>query len=115
MHRTLSVVVAAVLGISGASYTHGPQVSMRRADVTVDFPSIAPLATEIVTVPLVGTEVGDVVLCNATESLGVTVMLGTCAVLTVDTVSLKAGNFKGDGPVNPPPQTMHVAILRTRY
>lgn len=115
MHRLLGVAAGVVLGASGVSYNAGPHIHMARADVTVDFPSIAPLRTEIVSVPVTGAEVGDTVLCNATASLGDTVMLGTCAVVTDGSVSIKAGNFNGEGPVDPASQAMHVSIFKTRH
>ena len=113
MHRvTAGLLVGAVLGGSGMSINSGPHTHMLRADVSVDFPAISSLTTEIVTVPMPGAEVGDAVLCNASESLGATVMLGTCTVLGADTVSIKAGNFKSSGSVDPPAQTMHLTLLK---
>lgn len=112
MHR---VIIGIMLGITGMSISSGGNTYMVRGDVAVDFPSITQLTTEIATVSFPGAEVGDVVLCNASESLGVTVMLGTCTVLTPDTVSIKAGNFKSTGAVDPPLQTMHVTLFKARY
>lgn len=106
------LITGLILGAAGMSINSGPHTHMLRADVTVDFPSIASLTTEIVTVPMPGAEVGDAVLCNASVSLGATVMLGTCTVLSADTVSIKAGNFKSTGPVDPAPQTMHLTLLK---
>lgn len=114
MHRTLGVVAGVFLGATGVTYTSGQKLTMKRTDVTVDFPSISPLRTAIVSVAVAGAEVGDTVLCNATASLGDTVMLGTCAVLTTDTVSIKAGNFNGEGPVDPVSQVVHVSVFKTR-
>ena len=81
----------------------------------MDFPAIASLATEIVTVAMPGAVVGDAVLCNASESLGDTVMLGTCTVLANDTVSIKAGNFKSTGAVDPPAQVMHFTLFKKAW
>lgn len=106
------LVAGLVLGAAGMSINSGPHLHPLRADVEVDFPAISSLETVIVTVAMPGAEVGDAVLCNASESLGVTVMLGTCTVLTDDTVSIKAGNFKSSGAVDPPAQTMHITVLK---
>lgn len=109
MHR---LVAAVVLGAAGMSISSGPHVHMQRASLAVDFPSIGGLTTEIVTVAMPGAMIGDAVLCNASESLGATVMLGTCTVLANDTVSIKAGNFKSTGPVDPPSQVMHFTLFK---
>jgi len=116
MRRIITGILAgSILGGTGMSINSGPHTHMQRADVAVDFQNIQPLSTEIVTVAMPGAEVGDAVLCNASESLGATVMLGTCTVLGADTVSIKAGNFKGDGPIDPASQTMHLTLFKAGY
>lgn len=106
------IVAGFLLGITGVAISNGTHTHIVREDIAVDFPSIANLTTEIVTVSFPGAEVGDAVVCNASESLGLTVMLGTCTVLTPDTVSIKAGNFKSTGAVDPPSQVMHIAVFK---
>lgn len=112
MHR---LAVGFVLGATGMYFSSGAQTRMVRADATVDFPSIAALTTEIVTVDMPGAEVGDVVLCNASESLGTTALLGTCTVLTPDTVSIKAANLKSTASVDPKSQTVHVTLFKAGH